>query len=1543
MTAFDGSATSVAPSTLGSPADKLNRLTRVNQVTRAARLTGVNPVSRVSQAAGSLARKENYRLPASTARGRSSLSFSRTGRRLPLHTNAGGRLTTLHHALRRHPAFLSGLITAGVVFFVVFRTGRFLASGDVVPLMVDGLKKEIGWQWTHQNSGGGGPTYEIARLIEVVFVRLAQLLGGTETLGQRMLFSSIWAFTATSGAAVAARFTKHPSIVIALGLGTAFNPYTLIAQPNPLPILALGVVAAISAISIDAARGTKPSHRSVTGSTDGSVTGSTDGSMTGSTYGSSDGSRFRLPTWLSLALLTLPCSYIALNPPLLAMVAAAALLQPLLAPLLGGVKRGGTTRTLLSMAKAVPLAATLSAWWVVPAYIAIRAADPTAKGAVTNVEAWAWTHSRSSIANVLTMFGHWSWPREEYYGSAIAIQQWPWKMLRWVVPIGAILAPFVVQKARRRTAVSASALIVGAVVVGKGLHEPFAFVNRWLYANVPGFWLFREPAAKVGVFLVLLYIIGFALTADALVSRFRSSADSVEILTQGGRPVNHKRAVRVVGTLMLVSPLLGVWPLWTGSVIESANATRTGDRVALPGEWRTVARVINSSIAQGKTLVLPVNDYYQLPTTWGYYGADNLVRRLVTRPVIQSDPQLYVGDSDGFEALMRTAEKAIALNNGEGAKELLRVLGVSHVVVRKDIDFTSTRRVLAMTRPAPILAGLNELAGVRRIANTTVADVFEVVDRPGTAVEALSGIVTAEKLPPEGLALVRAALPDGVALGSKTSVKSLERGSAFVSEGHTPSSETFPPNGLWTITRRSSSAPIVRIKVTPTGFAVSERASWKIGLRELPNQPGGEYVVPGLVALQTDRETIDQLSNPPLVQLDSATSATPWLGSSQVTALKGNSGLLDCNNYDGRSDAALGHSVTRKVGRYEFELRARKHSACLKYPIANALPNKSFFIRVNGTSKSGSMPRFCVWLQGLNRCATQGQRNANGKRATGLRSDTSGTELRLNEPAIVTIPKGATGADLYLYADEPEIGADSETIISYQDPIVRPVKRGALIPIKRLVKQLENVSIPAGRYTIAASVNESIPSSVSSFGEVGDCDRSDQRSFAELGIEGRRFEQGIGLSARDHAACSKVVIDGVEPAVPYRISFEHRTVRGAKARYCVFDPNANRCLVQATLDASTASWTKESVTLDSASRKSAGPLQLYVYADGFSKGTTTEYRNVSVAPFVDEFLALRQGGVVGPAVPVMTFTKVSPARYRVKVANATKPFVLTLSDSWSEKWTVTGLPAAAVVDHLRIDGYRNGWAIDAKGDLDILIEYLPARAGQLAIDVSLLAALVALVLVFAGWIRGGMHHRPKGPDGNGSDSNGSNGNGSDGNGGARGAPGPSWWGGSGGSSGSALGAGPNNSRDYLTTGARFTLVNSLVGPVATSSWVASSASSTTELDPTELDPAQPDPAQPANQPAPSPSPDNPLLRSHHGHPSCHTNVHQFIDPVGFDRIGPSRRSVGHRSNAARRSIGCVPGGFAGLARAGYVGATPERGPPRPGPVSFKDRNRLCEG
>ena len=1164
------------------------------------------------------------------------------------------------------------------MFFVLFRTGAFLASGDVPPLIVDGLRSELGWQWTHQNSGAGGPTYEIARAVEVAAVELAHLLGGTEALGQRLLFAAIWGFAAAAGAALATRFTASAVGATVLGLTAVFNPYTLVAQPNPLPVVALGIAAAVIVLSVDAARGGRP-------------------------------------RWAHLALLAIPCSYVSLNPPLLALLAMVVVTQPLIAPLLAGPGPGGARLVLGLFARSAPLSAALSAWWVVPAVIAIRHADPSTVRAVTSVDAWSWTHARSSVANVLTLFGHWSWPRPEYYGRAVVLERLPWSPIRWVLPLVALASPVAAYRARRRAAVVVVGLIAVCVFVGKGLHRPWSGANRWLYANVPAFWLFREPAAKVSVVLVLLYVIGFAITFDALMGRLCATHARRQATQRLGVPV-----ASALVWLVVVLPLIGVWPLWTGAVVRPASAVNGGDRSSLPSDWRRVAAEVNRSALHGKTLVLPIDDYYQVPTTWGFYGADNLVRRLVTRPVIQSNPQLYVGDSDVFDSLMRTVEKAVSVNDGQGAASLLRALGVSHVVVRKDIDFDSPIRSVHMERPATILAGLRDVAGLRKVLSTSVADVFELTDRPGAAVEVLGGIVTTGDLPAVGLGLLRSALPTGLTLASSTGIPGLVAGRALVLPASSATTTTdLGASGGWTATRQNGSAPLFRVRVVADALSVDELVTWTIGGKAVLAPRRHDATVPGLVGVDVDRRFVDRYSGGALVRLDAATTATPWVRSlpSSSPSLGPRSGVLDCNNHDTSSFETLGLAADepRRIGGdVETELRALRHSACVRFPIRGLAPGASFHVHVEGRSMSGAPPRFCIWVDGPNACAPLDELSGNGAKQMS---------------AIWRVPAGATAAALYLYADESADG--SQTVTRYRSPVVEAVRSLTPLALRIAPSTPTGLRLPTGSQPIAAVLNATRPN-VGGFGPLGDCNRADSRTPAAAGLTLETIEGGIRLRATRHAACASAHIDGLSSSMPYVVSFEHRTLRGERARFCVLRPSTGACVASGRLERSGRAWTKQQVRVDAPDGVRSTALALYVYADGggsaAANGTVTEYRNVRVVSLIDEYLTLISDGTTARTPPLMSFSAISPARYRVHVTAASAPFVLALSDSWSNDWRVTGVPLGVTVDHLLIDGYRNGWAIDGRGDLDLLIEYTPARAGQLAIRVSVASALVATAI-----------------------------------------------------------------------------------------------------------------------------------------------------------------------------------------------------------------------
>ena len=130
-----------------------------------------------------------------------------------------------------------------------------------------------------------------------------------------------------------------------------------------------------------------------------------------------------------------------------------------------------------------------------------------------------------------------------------------------------------------------------------------------------------------------------------------------------------------------------------------------------------------------------------------------------------------------------------------------------------------------------------------------------------------------------------------------------------------------------------------------------------------------------------------------------------------------------------------------------------------------------------------------------------------------------------------------------------------------------------------------------------------------------------------------------------------------------------------------------------------------------------------------------DYANVRVRPIADDALVLRPEHIDPLPVPAMTWSVDGPARYHVHVRGVRRPFVLALADAFSPAWRVRGLPSGASARQVEIDGYRNGWTIDAHGDLDLTIEYAPARYGRDAMLVSEIAALLFALSFLVTWHR----------------------------------------------------------------------------------------------------------------------------------------------------------------------------------------------------------------
>jgi len=128
--------------------------------------------------------------------------------------------------------------------------------------------------------------------------------------------------------------------------------------------------------------------------------------------------------------------------------------------------------------------------------------------------------------------------------------------------------------------------------------------------------------------------------------------------------------------------------------------------VASPA-WSDVAARLAGPEA-GRVLVLPLNDFYQMPTTWGYYGADTLLVSLTERQVVQRQTGSYLAGNRSFDQLVGDVETFLLQGNPSAALERLRTLGVRYIVLRHDLAVGFPGRTFTdPARLAPLLDDLH--------------------------------------------------------------------------------------------------------------------------------------------------------------------------------------------------------------------------------------------------------------------------------------------------------------------------------------------------------------------------------------------------------------------------------------------------------------------------------------------------------------------------------------------------------------------------------------------------------------------------------------------------------------------------------------------------------------------------------------------------------------------------------------------------------------------------------------------------------------------
>ena len=1150
-----------------------------------------------------------------------------------------------------------------------FRPGRFVAAGDTGPFLqgLEGVTRS----WTHSLTGSGSTGYRAASLPEGVVHDAVTALGLSHTFAQRAWFTLVVALCGAAVAWLAAAFTRYAASTAAAGAVAVLAPFHLTTLPNLLPSISIIAVALVCGWAVRTVRG-RP---------------------------------VPAPAAVALGVAFAPLSK---NPPLLVMVGG--VLAAAVAAVLW--RRRGALRHVLC---ALAWLAAASLCWVVPLALHFALGTPGLEVvAQTDVDAWSWTHRNSGPANVVRLVASWVWGDEDVLGPLARRSEGWWAALAWALPV-AVVCGAALARSRR----AAAALLAGcAVLVAlcSGLNAPFGGLNRFLYDHVPGFWLFRQPMAKFGVLLVVAYAALVAAGVHGLITRSRSWTPHLRRVAMGS------------AALLACAVLAFAQPLWTGSVVQGQRGGENRlppERVALPDGWHRAADWLERAPRRGGVAVLPLSDYYQQGTSWGFYGVNDLVSRLVSRPAWNVLPGGYYEAAGAVPELLDALQDALVEGDGVGATRLMDSLGVAYLVVRTDLTTVPT---LPTADGADLAAAAEGLPELRSAAVFDEVTIYEATEAPRPTVR--RPIEVRRGLGDERWADLAAVTPGDAVLVEGDGDGA--HADAWRPAGGETSYEVTTDRGTYRVGARIRGPLLWGATAAARG---PEGARVELSLRSTMAVDGVDLFPPvhwsvpaagEVVGLVVDGQPIALRDGAALFEARPGTPVRPLTAGDPLPVDSPERGRVgNCDNPEGldlvEARIGVGGGPDGRV-----VLSARSGAACFSVPLPTApavLGSKVWHVRGSFERLRGASTRVCVWLPNEARCASG---------TPPATTDPTGTFDFL---AVAHAGQDARDASLVLYADHDGVPAGDEVATVFRDVAVAPVQVSPEVTELPAVRSPSAVRGDAGggvaRFTIDDDLARNL---LQPFGDrVKDCNNHDGTTVGHNGLRAERRGTGadavLALSAVRHSACVDGRVDVPAGVRHLTVELEYRAPRSG-ARWCLLTTSTS-CTAGGSLGSSEG-WTTVStdvVVPEGEPAAAAGAHRLYLYADGPGRGepdgdpVQVEYRRVSVRPTY-------------PLVGVIRPTDSGSGGQGVVVA----------TEAYSEHWRYGGPAEVEPAAHLRVDGWANGWVVPRGTDPRVEARFVPDRAVALAVW-----SLPVVLAAAGGWLllqrrRGpALRPRPGGP------------------------------------------------------------------------------------------------------------------------------------------------------------------------------------------------------
>ena len=125
--------------------------------------------------------------------------------------------------------------------------------------------------------------------------------------------------------------------------------------------------------------------------------------------------------------------------------------------------------------------------------------------------------------------------------------------------------------------------------------------------------------------------------------------------------------------------------------------------------------------------MLPEDDFYQMPYTWGYYGADSFITGLIARHVVDPVAQGYAPAPQELRGAVRLVQQGLLAHDWPSVQRTLAAIGTPLLLVRGDVNAAFPGRHI--TPPAALDRALGEDKGIRLVHRAGKLELFALRGR----------------------------------------------------------------------------------------------------------------------------------------------------------------------------------------------------------------------------------------------------------------------------------------------------------------------------------------------------------------------------------------------------------------------------------------------------------------------------------------------------------------------------------------------------------------------------------------------------------------------------------------------------------------------------------------------------------------------------------------------------------------------------------------------------------------------------------------------